>query len=79
MTAQAFEFDGPRGYRLAGRLALSDDQRAAVHVGSRNWRCKMGHHQRTQIALRRRFPSAGAAHRCAPGHYHDLVMEACNA
>ena len=24
MTAQAFEFDGPRGYRLAGRLELPD-------------------------------------------------------
>lgn len=25
MTAQAFEFDGPRGYRLAGRLELPDE------------------------------------------------------
>src|SRR3546814_10415179 len=24
MTARAFEFDGPRGYRLAGRLELPD-------------------------------------------------------
>ncbi|SIT46234.1 hypothetical protein BN2476_500117 [Paraburkholderia piptadeniae] len=33
MTAQAFEFDGPRGYRLASRLELSDDQPAAALVG----------------------------------------------
>lgn len=26
MTAQAFEFDGPRGYRLAGRMELPDGQ-----------------------------------------------------
>ncbi|GAB2902423.1 hypothetical protein GCM10027093_44440 [Paraburkholderia jirisanensis] len=26
MTTQAFEFDGPRGYRLAGRLELPDGQ-----------------------------------------------------
>src|SRR3546814_12506419 len=25
MTARAFEFDGPRGYRLAGRLELPDE------------------------------------------------------
>jgi len=33
MTAQAFEFDGPRGYRLAGRLEFSDDQPAAALAG----------------------------------------------
>jgi hypothetical protein len=63
MTAQALEFDGPRGYRLAGRLKLPDDRPAAALVGRGTFN----------------VPSAGAANRRALGHYHDLVMEPCNA
>lgn len=39
MTAQAFEFDGPHGYRLAGRLELPDGQPQAWAILAHCFTC----------------------------------------
>ncbi|WP_396331902.1 hypothetical protein [Burkholderia anthina] len=77
---------GPNTYAalsyLVNHLAGRADTTVVVvkqSTGSCNWRCEIGHAQETRTALRRRFPSAGAANRRALEHYPDLVMETCNA
>lgn len=70
MTAQAFEFDGPRGYRLAGRLEWPDDQPAAALVGRGTFNVL----QRADISAWRSFRGAETAG--TDGRGHPAVLQA---